>query len=114
MKRTFITLSVVVFVVGCATRSILVGDTPKPISAANPEELRLVEIARQAVTSREGENRRSWADQATYMVRRMTNGWSVWVLKTRRDLLGRPHYPPHRDRWVQIDEQGKVTGYFGY
>ena len=57
MKRTFITLSVVVFVVGCATRSILVGDTPKPISEANPEEWRLVEIARQARDSTRGRER---------------------------------------------------------
>ena len=112
MKRAFITLPVIIFAAGCATRSILVGDVAKPIREASAEESKLIEIARQAVTAREGENGRSWADRATYEVRRKTNVWSVWVLQTRRDFFGRPHYRLHGDRWVTIDEQGRVTDYF--
>lgn len=112
MKRAFMALFAVAFVVGCATRSVLVGDVSKPIREASTEEIRLIEIARETVTAREGTNGRSWADRATYEVRRQTNGWSVWVLKTRRDLFGRPRgYPLHSDRWVTIDEEGKVTEY---
>ena len=91
----------------------MVGPSTKSIREVSAEEFRIIEVARQAVTAREGANGRSWADRATYDIRRQTNGWSVMVLKTRRDLFGRPvGYPAcGGDRRITIDEQGKVTEY---
>ncbi len=108
-------LFAIVLLGGCATRSFLAGDVSRPVSEASVEELRLIEIARQAVTAREGRNGRSWADSATYEIRRKPNGWSVWVLKTKRDWFGRPlGYALHSDRFVTIDEDGNVTNYFAH
>src|SRR5688572_20892153 len=112
MKPASIILFLFAFVVGCSTRSLLVGDVSIPIREASPEQMRLIEIARASVTDREGANGRSWADQATYDVRRQANGWVVSVMKTRRDLFGRPlGYPMHSDRVITIDVEGRVTSY---
>ncbi len=112
MKRRLIPL-MLALLSGCATRSVMVGPSTKSIREVSAEEFRIIEVARQAVTAREGANGRSWADRATYDIRRQTNGWSVMVLKTRRDLFGRPDgYPAcGGDRRITIDEQGKVTEY---
>lgn len=105
-------LFVLIFLAGCSTRSVLVGNTSKPVREATSDEATAIEIARNAVTAREGKNGRSWADRATYEVRRQTNGWSVWVLHTNRDLLGRPRgYRVGGDRRISIDEQGNITKY---
>ena len=112
MRRAIVILLSVAFVAGCAARSVLVGGDSKPVREANAEEIRVAEIARKAVTAREGTRGHSWADRGTYDVRRQTNGWLVGVFKTDRDLFGRPvGYPLHCNRWIKIDEQGKVTDY---
>jgi hypothetical protein len=100
IKRASIILVLFAFVVGCSTRSLLVSGVSTPMRDASAEEVR------------EGANGRSWADRATYDVRRQGNGWSVSVLKTRRDWFGRPlGYPMHSERLVTIDEEGRVTSY---
>ena len=112
MKLASIVLFLFAFVVGCSTRSLLVGGVSRPIREASTEEIRVIEIARASVAAREGANGRSWADRATYDVRRQASGWSVYVLKTKRDLFGRPRgYPVHSDRKITIDEEGRVTSY---
>ena len=112
MKRAPIILLLVLFGVGCSTRSILVGGVAKPIGEASAEQIRFTEMARASVAAREGTNGKSWADGATYDVRRRNNGWSVWMIKTRRDFFGRPvGYPIHSDRMITVDEEGRVTSY---
>jgi hypothetical protein len=112
MTRSLLIPFLAAFAMGCSTRSVWDGYSTKPVREVSTEEFRAIEIARKAVTAREGKNGCSWADSATYRVQRKTYGWSVHVWKTRRDLFGRPcGYPVHDDRWVTIDDHGMVTAY---
>ena len=115
MRSLFIAF-LAALVAGCSTRSVLVGDSTKSVREVSVEEGRAIEVVRKAVTVREGTNGRSWADRATYEVRSQTNGWPVVVLKTKRDLWGRPRgYSTGGDRRITIDEHGTVIDYFvGY
>ena len=85
--------------------------TPSPCETST-EESRVLEIARQAVTERDG---RFWARDAEYRVRRHGDEWTVLAIRPLRHLFGPPTYRIGDDRMISIDEHGIVTRYFhGY
>jgi len=74
---------------------------------ATAERDRIASIAKQAVAAND-----TWADRATYEVRRNGRGWSVTVWRIEgRDFLGRSQFTPGGFRDIDIDEHGKVTSY---
>ena len=87
MRSLFIAF-LAALVAGCSTRSVLVGDSTKSVREISVEEGRAIEVARKAVTVREGTNGRSWADRATYEVRSQTNGMASRCLEDQARLVG--------------------------
>jgi hypothetical protein len=87
---------------------LLAGCTTPPQSAASAEESRALQVARQAVTERDG---RSWARDAEYRVCQHGDGWTVLAIRPIRHLFGPPTYRIGDDRMISIDEHGTVTSY---
>ncbi len=72
------------------------------------ERDRIVKIAEHAVATND-----TWADHATYEVKRIGQGWEVTVWRIEgHDVLGRRLFTPGGFRVIKIDEHGNVTNYY--
>ena len=72
---------------------------------------KIIEIAKKAVAAND-----TWADRATYKVKRTSRGWSVTVWRIEGyDAAGKPQFAVGGFRNIVIDKHGNVINYLrGY
>lgn len=100
MIRRFAAILSIASLLGCS-------DRPSNTARLSPKEKEMVEVARRAVRQFE-----DWGDKAEFKIVRRGTQWHVTALRVvYPEATGNKRYVPWGQRYIVIDDAGKVISY---